>query len=45
VKCEGKVYTVKGSQNGGKYVALKETKKVPKVELLSPYKFRKGFAC
>lgn len=45
VKYEGKVYTVKGSQNGGKYVALKETKKVPKVELLSPYKFRKGFAC
>lgn len=45
VKYEGKVYTVKGSQNNGKYVALKEIKKVPKVELLSPYKFRKGFAC
>lgn len=45
VKYKGKIYTVKGTQNGGKYVALKEIKKVPKVELLQPYKFRKGFAC
>jgi hypothetical protein len=45
VKYDGKIYTVKGTQNGGKYVALKEIKKVPKVTLLTPYKFRKGFAC
>ncbi|MCD3340344.1 paclitaxel/taxanoid biosynthesis susceptibility protein TS1, partial [Clostridium botulinum C/D] len=43
VRYEGKVYTVKGSQNGGRYVALKEIKKVPKVDLLTPYKFEKGF--
>lgn len=43
VRYEGKIYTVKGSQNGGKYVALKEIKKVPKVDLLTPYKFQKGF--
>ena len=42
VKYEGKVYTVKGTQNGGKYVALKEMKKVPKVESLTPYVFKKG---
>ncbi|WP_309550697.1 RNA-guided endonuclease IscB [Clostridium sp. CM027] len=45
VRYDGQIYTVKGSQNGGKYVALKEIKKVPKVELLTPYRFRKGFAC
>jgi len=45
VRYENKIYTVKGTQNGGKYIALKEIKKVPKVELLQPYKFRKGFAC
>lgn len=45
VKYEGKIYAVKGTQNGGKYVALKEVKKVPKVELLTLYKFRKGFVC
>jgi hypothetical protein len=45
VKYEGKIYTVKGTQNNGAYVALKEIKKVPKVKLLTPYKFRKGFAC
>ena len=44
VKYDGKVYTVKGTQNSGKYVALKEIKKVPKIDLLSPYKFRKGLA-
>ena len=42
VKYEGKVYTVKGSQNSGKYIALKEIKKVPKAELLTPYIFKKG---
>ena len=45
VRYDGQIYTVKGSQNNGKYVALKEIKKVPKVELLTPYRFRKGFAC
>ena len=42
VKYDGKVYTVKGTQNEGKYIALKEIKKVPKVELLTPYIFKKG---
>lgn len=45
VKYDNKVYTVKGTQNVGKYVALKEIKKVPKIDLLTPYRFRKGFAC
>lgn len=44
VKYENKVYTVRGTQNEGKYVALREIKKVPKVELLTPYKFRSGLA-
>ncbi|NFH40754.1 RNA-guided endonuclease IscB [Clostridium sporogenes] len=43
VKYEGRIYTVKGTQNKGKYVALKEVKKVPKVELLASYKFNNGF--
>jgi len=43
VKYGGAVYTVKGTQNLGKYVALKEIKKVPNVGLLKPYRFRKGF--
>ena len=43
VKYNGKVYTVKGTQNEGKYIALKEIKKVPKVGLLTPYVFKKGF--
>lgn len=42
VKYVGKIYTVKGTQNEGKYIALKEIKKVPKVELLTPYMFKKG---
>ena len=42
VKYEGKIYTVKGTQNEGKYIALKGIKKVPKVELLTPYVFKKG---
>lgn len=44
VKYENKVYTVRGTQNEGKYVALREIKKVPKVELLTSYKFRSGLA-
>lgn len=43
VKYDGKVYMVKGIQNVGNYVALKEIKKVPKVGLISPYKFNNGF--
>lgn len=39
---EGKTYTVKGSQNYGKYIALKEIKKVPSVKSLAPYMFSKG---
>lgn len=42
VKYENQIYTVRGTQNSGKYVALKEIKKVPKVELLTPYMIRKG---
>lgn len=42
IKYDGKVYTVKGSQNGGKYIALKEIKKVPSVKLITPYIFKKG---
>lgn len=42
VKLNGKVYTVRGTQNKGLYVALKEQKKVIKTELLSPYKFMNG---
>lgn len=45
VRYDGQIYTVKGSQTNGKYVALKEIKKVLKVGLLSPYRFRKGFVC
>lgn len=45
VKYRGKIYTVRGSQNGGKYVALKEIKKVPRVDLLTSYRFRSGFVC
>ena len=42
VKYNGKIYTVKGAQNEGKYIALKETNKIPKVELLTPYVFKKS---
>ena len=42
VKYNGKVYTVKGTQNKGRSIALKEIKKFPKVELLTPYIFKKG---
>lgn len=44
VEYENKIYTVRGTQNEGKYIALREIKKVPKVELLTPYKFRSGLA-
>lgn len=43
VKYQNKIYTVKGTQNNGKYVALKEIKKVPKVTEIIPYQFKKGF--
>ena len=42
VKYEGKVYSVRGTQNGGSYIRLNEIKKVPRVDLLTPYKFNKG---
>ncbi|GCD12563.1 hypothetical protein [Clostridium tagluense] len=42
VKYEGKVYSVRGTQNGGAYIRLNEIKKVPRVDLLIPYKFNKG---
>ena len=41
VKYDGKVYTIKETQNKGKYIALKEIKKVSKVKLLTPYIFKK----
>jgi len=43
VKYEGKIYSVKGTQNSGAYIRLNEIKKVPRVDLLTPYKFNKGF--
>ena len=42
VKYEGQVYSVRGTQNGGAYIRLNEIKKVPRVDLLIPYKFNKG---
>jgi hypothetical protein len=42
VMYKNKIYTVKGTQNNGKYIALKEIKKVPCINLITPYKFRKG---
>lgn len=42
VKYEGRVYSVRGTQNGGKYIRLNEIKKVPRVDLLTSYKFNKG---
>lgn len=42
VKYEGKVYSVRGTQNRGAYIRLNEIKKVPRVDLLIPYKFNKG---
>lgn len=42
VKLNNVIYTVKGTQNKGVYVALKGQKKVVKTELLTPYKFMSG---
>ena len=42
VKYEGKVYSVRGTQNSGAYIRLHEIKKVPRADLLTPYKFNKG---
>lgn len=42
VKYEGRVFSVKGTQNKGKYVKLEGLKKVPKVDSLTPYRFNKG---
>lgn len=42
VKYEGRIYSVRGTQNGGAYIRLNEIKKVPRVDLLTPYKFNKG---
>jgi hypothetical protein len=43
VRYDGRIYAVKGTQNKGNYAALKGAEKVPRVEQLKPYKFRKGF--
>ena len=42
VKYDNRIYTVRGIQNKGKYIALKEIKKVPKIELIKPYMFQRG---
>lgn len=42
IKFEGRIYSVRGTQNGGAYIRLNEIKKVPRVDLLIPYKFNKG---
>lgn len=42
VKYLGKIYSVRGTQNKGKYIALKEIKKVPSIKMISPYKFQRG---
>jgi len=44
VRYEGRIYTVRGTQNKGLYVALKETKKVAKASALQPYRYQKGMA-
>lgn len=44
VKYDGKIYTVRGSQNKGKNIALKEIKKVPSSKYIQPYIFRKGLS-
>lgn len=43
IKYKGVVYTVKGSQNKGSNIALKEIKKVPNVKYIIPYIYKKGF--
>jgi len=42
VKYENQIYTVRGTQNKGAYIALRETEKVVKVDLLTPYMFQRG---
>ena len=42
VKYNGQTYSVRGTQNNGAYIRLNEIKKVPRVDLLTPYKFNKG---
>jgi len=42
VKYQNKVYSVRGTQNKGSYIRLNGIKKVPRVDLLTPYKFNKG---
>ena len=42
VRYNNKIYTVKGTQNKGAYVALKNHNKVVKTEMLIPYKFCSG---
>lgn len=44
VKYEGGIYTVRGSQNKGKNIALREIKKVPSSKYIEPYMFRKGLS-
>ena len=34
--------SVRGTQNSGAYIRLNEIKKVPRADLLTPYKFNKG---
>ena len=45
VRYEGRIYTVKGTQNKGAYVALREIDKRPRADLLTPYRYSKGFTC
>ena len=42
VKYDNRIYTVRGIQNKGKYIALKEIKKVLKIELIKSYMFQRG---
>lgn len=42
VRYENRIYRVRGTQNGGKYVRLHDLKKVPRVDQLIPYQFSKG---
>lgn len=44
VKYNDNIYTVRGSQNKGKNIALKEIKKVPSSKYIQPYMFRKGLS-
>ena len=44
VRFNGSIHEVAGVQNKGAYIKLKGIKKVPKIELVSPYRFMKGIA-